>query len=154
MDMKGKGAVYKGPAQSPGVVLFMSDDTFANLAEGKVCFLPFPDRFLSTDLAHPHASYSMCITGTGPLLPAHLHTQLDSQEAFMTRKLKTKGNTMLAIKLTPLLEVRLFYIFVMSFNADNILFSVAVFPTFHTQMCRAAPHWTCIFQIAKAKAKL
>lgn len=58
--MKEKGAVYKGPAQSkPGVVLVMSDDTFVNLSEGKVCFLPFPDCFLSTDLAHPYASYSV-----------------------------------------------------------------------------------------------
>lgn len=39
--MKEKGTVYKGPAQSkPGVVLLMSDDTFVNLSEGKVCSLP------------------------------------------------------------------------------------------------------------------
>ncbi|KIM58363.1 hypothetical protein SCLCIDRAFT_1218717 [Scleroderma citrinum Foug A] len=66
IDMKEKGAVYKGPAQSkPGVVLVMSDDTFVNLSEGK----------------------------------------LDGQKAFMTGKLKTKGNAMLAVKLTPLLEI-------------------------------------------------
>jgi len=142
--MKEKGTVYKGPAQSkPGVVLLMSDDTFSNLSEGKVCFLPFSDYFLSPDLAHPHASYSMCITGTGPLLPAHLHTQLDGQKAFMTGKLKTKGNAMLAIKLTPLLEVRL-YIFVMSFIADNILFSVSVLPTFRTQMYCVASRGTAL----------
>ncbi|KAL4062155.1 SCP2 sterol-binding domain-containing protein [Scleroderma citrinum] len=65
IDMKEKGAVYKGPAQSkPGVVLLMSDETFVNLSEGKI----------------------------------------DGQKAFMTGKLKTKGNAMLATKLTPLLE--------------------------------------------------
>ncbi|KAI6013349.1 hypothetical protein PISMIDRAFT_677190 [Pisolithus microcarpus 441] len=65
IDMKEKGTVYKGPAQSkPGVVLLMSDDTFAQLADGK----------------------------------------LDGQKAFMTGKLKTKGNAMLATKLTPILE--------------------------------------------------
>lgn len=71
----------------------------------------------------------------------------------MTGKLKTKGNAMLAVKLTPLLEVRL-YIFVMSFIPDNILLSVAVLPPFRTQMYRTAPYRTCICQIAKAKAKL
>ncbi|KIK99165.1 hypothetical protein PAXRUDRAFT_823065 [Paxillus rubicundulus Ve08.2h10] len=67
IDMKEKGGVYKGPAQAPvkaGVTLTMSDDTFSQLASGK----------------------------------------LDGQRAFMTGKLKTKGNTMLATKLGAVLE--------------------------------------------------
>ncbi|KIJ66715.1 hypothetical protein HYDPIDRAFT_108641 [Hydnomerulius pinastri MD-312] len=67
IDLKDKGAVYKGPIQAPakpGVTLLMSDDTFSQLAAGK----------------------------------------LDGQKAFMTGKLKTKGNVMLATKLGAVLE--------------------------------------------------
>ncbi|KAF9223520.1 sterol-binding-like protein [Gyrodon lividus] len=67
IDMKDKGVIYKGSVQAPakaGVTLLMSDDTFSQLASGK----------------------------------------LDGQKAFMTGKLKTKGNVMLAAKLSAVLE--------------------------------------------------
>ncbi|KAF9234127.1 SCP2 sterol-binding domain-containing protein [Melanogaster broomeanus] len=67
IDMKDKGVVYKGPVQAPakaGVTILMSDDTFTQLAAGK----------------------------------------LDGQKAFMTGKLKTKGNVMLAARLGAVLE--------------------------------------------------
>ncbi|KAG6330716.1 hypothetical protein ID866_8372 [Astraeus odoratus] len=102
IDMKEKGTVYKGPAQSkPGVVLLMSDDTFALLAEGK----------------------------------------LDGQKAFMTGKLKTKGNAMLATKLGPILEV-LFWSFPRA-NSSSLTFVFSPVP------CIAM-----LLQTAKSKAKL
>ncbi|KZT73042.1 sterol-binding-like protein [Daedalea quercina L-15889] len=66
IDMKSTGSVYKGQAKSkPNVTLIMSDETFQQLAEGK----------------------------------------LDGQKAFMTGKLKTKGNMMFATKLDGVLKV-------------------------------------------------
>ncbi|KZT07754.1 sterol-binding-like protein [Laetiporus sulphureus 93-53] len=65
IDMKTLGTVYKGPAKSKAnVTLIMSDETFKQLAEGK----------------------------------------LDGQKAFMTGKLKTKGNMMFATKLDGVLK--------------------------------------------------
>ncbi|KAI0925835.1 hypothetical protein AcV5_008461 [Taiwanofungus camphoratus] len=65
IDMKTSGTVYKGEAKSkPNVTLLMSDETFQQLAEGKI----------------------------------------DGQKAFMTGKLKTKGNMMFATKLDSVLK--------------------------------------------------
>lgn len=67
IDLKQTGSVYKGkPKQKANVTIIMSDDTFQQLAEGK----------------------------------------LDGQKAFMTGKLKTKGNMMFATKLDGILKVR------------------------------------------------
>ncbi|KAG9315062.1 SCP2 sterol-binding domain-containing protein [Chiua virens] len=66
LDFKKEGAIYKGTVKAPakaGVTLIMSDETFSDLASGK----------------------------------------LDGQKAFMTGKLKSKGNIMLAAKLGALL---------------------------------------------------
>ncbi|KAH9847505.1 sterol-binding-like protein [Lenzites betulinus] len=66
IDLKKTGTVYKGePQQKANVTILLSDDTFAQLAEGK----------------------------------------LDGQKAFMTGKLKTKGNMMFATKLDGILKV-------------------------------------------------
>ncbi|EIW84096.1 sterol-binding-like protein [Coniophora puteana RWD-64-598 SS2] len=65
IDLKNKGVVYKGPAKPKAdVTLIMSDDTFSQLASGK----------------------------------------LDGQKAFISGKLKTRGNMMLATKLGAVLE--------------------------------------------------
>ncbi|KAI0733497.1 sterol-binding-like protein [Fomitopsis betulina] len=65
IDLKSTGSVYKGAAKSkPNVTLILSDETFRQLAEGK----------------------------------------LDGQKAFMTGKLKTKGNMMFATKLDGVLK--------------------------------------------------
>ncbi|OSX57797.1 hypothetical protein POSPLADRAFT_1061474 [Postia placenta MAD-698-R-SB12] len=65
IDMKTSGSVYKGESKTkPNVTLIMSDETFQQLAEGK----------------------------------------LDGQKAFMTGKLKTKGNMMFATKLDGVLK--------------------------------------------------
>lgn len=67
IDLKQTGTVYKGaPKQKANVTILLSDDTFQQLAEGK----------------------------------------LDGQKAFMTGKLKTKGNMMFATKLDGILKVR------------------------------------------------
>lgn len=68
IDLKEQGTIYAGPVRAPakaGVTVSMSDDTFDQLASGKI----------------------------------------DGQKAFMTGKVKTKGNIMLAIKLGAVLEL-------------------------------------------------
>ena len=68
IDLKSTGSVYKGaPKQKANVTIIMSDDTFQQLAEGK----------------------------------------LDGQKAFMSGKLKTKGNMMFATKLDGVLKASL-----------------------------------------------
>ncbi|KAI0694663.1 sterol-binding-like protein [Cerioporus squamosus] len=65
IDLKSTGSVYKGePKSKPNVTIIMSDETFTQLAEGK----------------------------------------LDGQKAFMSGKLKTKGNMMFATKLDGILK--------------------------------------------------
>ncbi|KAI0325443.1 sterol-binding-like protein [Cubamyces sp. BRFM 1775] len=65
IDLKSTGTVYAGaPKQKANVTIIMSDDTFQQLAEGK----------------------------------------LDGQKAFMSGKLKTKGNMMFATKLDGILK--------------------------------------------------
>ena len=67
IDLKQTGTVYKGePKSKPNVTIILSDETFTQLAEGK----------------------------------------LDGQKAFMSGKLKTKGNMMFATKLMTVLKVR------------------------------------------------
>ena len=66
IDLKTTGTVYKGePKSKANVTIIMSDETFTQLAEGK----------------------------------------LDGQKAFMSGKLKTKGNMMFATKLDGVLKV-------------------------------------------------
>ncbi|KAJ8586940.1 sterol-binding-like protein [Rhizopogon salebrosus TDB-379] len=66
IDLKNKGVILKGLASPKAdVTLIMSDDTFSQLASGK----------------------------------------LDGQKAFLTGKLKTKGNVMLATKLAAVLNI-------------------------------------------------
>ncbi|CAL1716578.1 unnamed protein product [Somion occarium] len=66
IDLKTTGSVYKGePKSKANVTILLSDETFTQLAEGK----------------------------------------LDGQKAFMTGKLKTKGNMMFATKLDGVLKV-------------------------------------------------
>ncbi|KAI0709984.1 sterol-binding-like protein [Earliella scabrosa] len=65
IDLKTTGTVYKGePKTKANVTIMMSDETFQQLAEGK----------------------------------------LDGQKAFMSGKLKTKGNMMFATKLDGILK--------------------------------------------------
>lgn len=83
--MKKTGTVYKGEAKPKAdVTIILSDEVFTQLAEGKV----------STQL-----KYLLIIVS------AHFSIQLDGQKAFMTGKLKTKGNMMLATKLDGILKV-------------------------------------------------
>ena len=65
----------------------MADDTFQQLADGKVRILAL--------VAVALARSCRCII------------QLDGQKAFLTGKLKTKGNMMFATKLDGILKVRL-----------------------------------------------
>lgn len=86
IDLKDKGTIYAGPVSAPakaGVTLIMSDDTFEQLASGKVCFG----------------------VGLGSVLGSSLFKQMDGQKAFMAGKLKSKGNIMLATKLSGVLGV-------------------------------------------------
>lgn len=83
--MKKEAKVYKGKAKPKAdITLIMSDETFVQLAVGNVCLL----------LLRYWLIYLQC-------------PQLNGQMAFMTGKLKTKGNVMLATRLGGALEVRL-----------------------------------------------
>ena len=87
IDLKDTGTIYAGPVRAPakaGVTLSMSDDTFEQLASGKVRFSFSPIVVFGADVHHE---------------------QIDGQKAFMTGKLKTKGNVMLATKLGAVLGV-------------------------------------------------
>ncbi|KAI0072945.1 sterol-binding-like protein [Panus rudis PR-1116 ss-1] len=65
IDLKDKGEVYRGASKAkPNVTILLSDETFSQLAEGK----------------------------------------LDGQKAYMTGKLKTRGNMMFATKLDAVLK--------------------------------------------------
>lgn len=76
--------MFKGKAKPKAdVTIILSDDTLLDLANGKV---------LSSATFLPQVNPS--------------HFQLNGQKAFMTGKLKTKGNIMLATKLDAVLKVR------------------------------------------------
>lgn len=79
----------KAPAGTKAdVTITMDDETFVDLASGKVC---------SSFEFGPHTC------------GAHAHrssVQLNGQKAFMSGKLKTRGNIMLATKLDGVLKVR------------------------------------------------
>ena len=84
--------MYKGESKTKAnVTLILADETMTQLAEGKVRF-PSPNGCF---LCYP------CI-----VLTPHNSMQLDGQKAFMTGKLKTKGNMMFATKLDGVLKVR------------------------------------------------
>lgn len=83
--MKKEGKVYKGEAKPKAdVAIILSDDTFLQLSQGKV-------RTFLALLSNNTADIEFA--------------QLDGQKAFMTGKLKTKGNMMLATKLDGVLKV-------------------------------------------------
>lgn len=121
IDLKDKGTVYKGPARAPAkanVTLLMSDETFEQLAAGKVCLsFAFLRSFISLFSLWLDASASGVFGSVGITALGHIWVlsdgstlfffleQLDGQKAFMTGKLKTKGNVMLATKLGAVLEV-------------------------------------------------
>ena len=85
IDLKNTGTIYKGPAKSKAnVTIILSDETFQQLANGKV--RPMTIR-------------------TGVQSLKECGAQLDGQKAFMTGKLKTKGNMMFATKLDGVLKV-------------------------------------------------
>lgn len=102
-------------------------------------------------LSFPRLAFHMSrfVTGTNPPLFSHPYIQLDGQRAFMTGKLKTKGNAMLATKLTPLLEVHRFMCI-----SWRSLIPYCFHPTLRFALHRATQHGTCICQIAKTKSKL
>jgi hypothetical protein len=77
--------VYKGNAKPKAdVTIILSDDTLTDLASGKVW------------------SNITVLSNHGLMQPL----KLNGQRAFMTGKLKTKGNIMLATKLDGVLKVR------------------------------------------------
>jgi len=83
IDLKKSGTVYKGKAQPKAdVTIILSDSTLVDLADGKVTR---PPSYLSVN--------------------ANSRAQTTGQKAFMTGKLKTKGNMMLATKLDTVLKV-------------------------------------------------
>ena len=87
IDLKKTGTVFKGKAKPKAdVTIILSDDTLVDLASGKVLYLQ-------------SLSYN-CLY----LIQAQI--QLNGQKAYMTGKLKTKGNIMLATKLDVVLKVR------------------------------------------------
>lgn len=84
IDLKNTATVFKGKAEPrANVTIILSDDTLVDLASGKV------SQFVVTLFLY--------------LIPSF---QLNGQKAFMTGKLKLRGNTMLATKLSNVLKVR------------------------------------------------
>lgn len=87
IDAKKTGTVYKGKATPKAdVTIILADDILVDLANGKVrhcsavsAYLPF-------------------------VQPITAIFQLNGQQAFMTGKLKTRGNIMLATKLDNVLK--------------------------------------------------
>jgi hypothetical protein len=80
--------VFRGKAQPKAdVTIILSDDTLVDLASGKVYYIHSHFLPLSNPNSNPHF-------------------QLNGQKAFMTGKLKTRGNVMLATKLDGVLKVR------------------------------------------------
>lgn len=83
--MKKTGTVYRGAAKPKAdVTIILADDTLTQLAEGKVCL---------------HYLHNVRSSEGG-------FRKLNGQKAFMTGKLKTKGNVMLATKLDAVLKVK------------------------------------------------
>lgn len=90
IDAKKSGSVYKGKATPKAdVTIILADETLIDLASGKVRGL------LSLSWVH---------------ILTYL-AQLNGQKAFMTGKLKTRGNMMLATKLDAVLKVELSHVF-------------------------------------------
>ncbi|KXN88475.1 Peroxisomal multifunctional enzyme type 2 [Leucoagaricus sp. SymC.cos] len=85
IDAKKTGTVYKGKATPKAdVTIILADDVLVDLAEGKASHLRlFSFSFLSSN---------------------SIILQLNGQKAFMTGKLKTRGNIMLATKLDNVLK--------------------------------------------------
>ena len=88
--MKKTGTVYKGKAKPKAdVTLIMADDTFVSMTEGKVRF-----TIIALEYVTHHSTIHQFVR------------KLDGQKAYMTGKLKTKGNMMMATKLDGVLKVR------------------------------------------------
>jgi putative sterol carrier protein len=83
IDMKKDGRVYAGAAKPKAdVTLLMDDGVFMQMAAGEV-----------------RAAFFSCVWDSADTV------QLDGQKAYLSGKLKTKGNMMLATKLTAVLQV-------------------------------------------------
>ncbi|KAJ3573115.1 hypothetical protein NP233_g2638 [Leucocoprinus birnbaumii] len=89
IDAKKTGSVYKGKATPKAdVTLILADDVFVDLANEKASH--HNPRFFSFSWTQSNHSIDI---------------QLNGQKAFMTGKLKTRGNIMLATKLDNVLKV-------------------------------------------------
>lgn len=86
IDLKDKGTVYKGPARAPAkanVTLLMSDETFEQLAAGKVCLsFAFLRSFISLFSLWLDASASGVFGSVGITALGHIWVLSDGSTLF------------------------------------------------------------------------